>query len=797
MSRLAECAVVTNLTTRAPARTAVFIAACALLSGSLLLAQDAGEESIGAEAKPLIDRAPFDIIVLTATAGGHQVPIAPLENRNINPRPSDATKLQVVLLSHEDRRYEIAWRDIERVDLYEQMIYDEAVKKMGEKDFIGAFQNLSFLMRNYPRMPNLEKLQRDFMFQSATTLFNEGKLLQTMSTLEELKRLAPSFNTATVNTGLSRVADAIIRQHIENDDLLSAQQVLGRLERQHGDDLPAVSKWKGELKKMADSRREDAVALMEQGNYREARKAAVAALSIFPDAEGGQALLEEITRRHPMLRVGVMQRAGELDPSSLLNWPARRTGSLVQRPLFEFLQTGTEGGRYGFALGTYRQSDDRQQLMLTLEPEAIGIMPPTALAQQLLLRATPGHPAYDASWGAIVKSVSVPGAAQVLVELQRPNVLPHALLQYTLRDPEGNELLPGVYQPGSADDVENSYLIRERTEGALQPVEIVERFYADPKEAFNDLLRGEIDVLDQLYPADARRLATSNKVRVGSYALPTVHMLVPISDNPYLAKDKYRRALLYATNRKGILEGELLGGADVRDGRIISGPFPLGIDGNDPLSYAYNTSVEPVKYDPQLAKLLLVMVDEEFQSAQTKFQTPVPPKKTLRLAVPDYELARVAAQALIQQWMIVGVQAEMVVLPPGQDLSSISDCDLVYATASIWEPATDIERLLGGGSLAASDNPFIVRGLSRLRSARNWREVRDALQDLHRLVRYHLPILPLWQVTDRFAYSSKLEGLQSGSINLYQNVAEWRHQSLQSAPTGQPRTAATTSTPAP
>jgi len=113
-------------------------------------------------------------------------------------------------------------------------------------------------------------------------------------------------------------------------------------------------------------------------------------------------------------------------------------------------------------------------------------------------------------------------------------------------------------------------------------------------------------------------------------------------------------------------------------------------------------------------------------------------------------------------------------LPEGRAFDDSLKCDLVYVTATMWEPAVDIERLLGGNGPAKSNNPFIVQALTRLREARSWREVRTALQNLHRLVDYHLPLLPLWQVTDRFAYSRQLQGLSSGSVSLYQDIEAWR-----------------------
>ena len=67
-----------------------------------------------------------------------------------------------------------------------------------------------------------------------------------------------------------------------------------------------------------------------------------------------------------------------------------------------------------------------------------------------------------------------------------------------------------------------------------------------------------------------------------------------------------------------------------------------------------------------------------------------------------------------------------------------------------------------------------MQALDRLRAARNWLEVRNSLQDLHTLVDYHLPILPLWQITDRYAVRKNVEGLEEDPVSLYQNLINWR-----------------------
>ncbi len=750
----------------------------AMAPATTVLAQKA--DAVVDEGIPLIDTPPYDVIVLTEAAGGKSVKIAPIRDRNLTQRPADTVRLEVTLLSHPDRRYEILWRDIARIDLFERMIYDEALKKLSEKDFVTAFMNLSFLMRNYPKTANLEKLRRDFLFQSAAMMFAESRsdfsrYFQTLSTLEELRNTAPDFEQTSVTQGLSRVSDALLRHYQEKGDLSSAKKLLERLEKTYGESLPTIVQWKNQFLQMAEDRKKEAIELMNAGKYRQARQAALDMSNISSSVQGGAELMAEIRRRHPMVRVGVLQKAGQFDPSNLFSWSSRRAGSLVYRPVMRFLQTGTSGGRYQFALGKMKQSEDNLQLSLTIDPKIEAGLTGYDLAQILSNRATPGDKDYDASWAAIVQSIASPGPTQVVVRLQKPYVLPHALMQFTLPDSRESESpLPGAYRFNESSGNETSFVLRNSKAASDQLLEIVEVFYEDPKSAVNDLLRGEIDAIDQLYPSDARRLSSSKQVGLGTYALPTVHMLVPISDHAYLAKDKFRRALMYASNRNAILEGELIASDDVNDGRLISGPFPLGSGENDPLNYAYDTSIEPLPYEPRLAKLLLYMAEKDVVTQSQKMKVPVPENTKLRVAVPDFEVAKVAVEALIQQWSLVGIKAEAVVLSEGRAFDPNLKCDLVYVMAQMWEPAVDIERLLGGNGPASSNNAFIIQGLTRLRQARTWRDTRTALRDLHRLVDNHLPILPLWQVTDRFAYTNQLTGLKSGVVSLYDNINAWK-----------------------
>lgn len=778
-------------------RIAPGLAGWLLSVGLLLLGLQASalraQEPVAEDNRPLIDQQPFDLITLQAEAGGASLKTMPLPfpTRQVPSNPARTDKLRVVLVQFPEREYEVLWKDIARVDLYEQRIYDEALQKITDKDFIGAFQNLSYLLKNYPKMPRLEELRQEFLLKSAADRFQAGEYRQTLSALEELRATAPGYQSATVLRVLSQVADRLVESYQKQGDLASVKALVGRLREVYGPSLPVVTRWDQQFEGLAEAKRKRALELLEQKDFRGARRAAAELLAVAPNSQEAAQMLAQINSEFPMARVGVMQRSPAVDPASLVDWAARRTGKLVENPLFQFVQTGAEGGRYGFALGTYRLSDDRQQLVLSVDP-SLSPQPTAAasdpaplhlgafeLAQILQARATPLNANYDPAWAAIFRSVSTPAGHQVAVQLRRPNVLPQALMQWSRfsptadgQPPQAQPLLPGAYTLAEQQANETVFALRADQQRSGQPLEVTEVFYSDAQQAVNDLLRGSIDVLDQVYPADAKRLASQPNITVGAYALPTTHMLIPVSEHAYLANPKFRRALLVGTDRQSVLTRELLGGADPDDGRLISGPFPMGRGSNDPLAYAYNNNVHPTPTNPDLAKLLVAMCRQEMRESAKRSGQAEPALEKLIVACPDYGLARVAVEALIQQWSAIGIEAEMLVLDT--EKSFTLPVDLIYTATTMWEPATDVQRLLGPGGLAASDNPFIVQALETLRVARNWREVRTALQDLHQLIDYHLPVLPLWQITDRFASRRTLEGLQNKSLSLYQDVAAWR-----------------------
>ena len=754
----------------------------------------------------LLQSEPYDLIWIKSSAGGGWVKVRPLDlpGRKV---PSDpAGTLGVEVLSLPGKPYEIAWSNIERIELWEDRLQQEAQRRIAAGDFAGAYPFLAVLMRDYPNTPGLRQTRSEFLFRDAAAHFQKGEFKATLAVLEELRRFAPDYQANTVLRVIGQVTDSLMGDMLQRGRLEDAQKLLARLKNDYtADQVSSIKTWDDRFLQLAQTKKEEAIAARDAADYRKARQLALDSLHIYPSIPGSRELVRQIDQLYPLVNVGVLQRATVLDPTRIDNWPARRAGALVFQVLFAMRGAGPDGGEYDFLFGRATQSDDRLQLTLELQPEKLD--PPLSevdaytVADALAARAQRSSPSYSPAWASVVEAIAVPGPQSVQCLLRRPHVLPSSLLQLTV---DGRwigadaDTPTGPYRLDVREEDRTRYVLNrtaaeqaatsgstapETTASAaagvasstgVQPREIVEVDTPNAADAIEALLRGDVDVVDRLFPADAHRLRRSSAVRVAHYPLPSVHMLIPCSDHVFLQERTFRRALIYATHRQDILAGELLEGQQIEGCRVVSGPFPAGIGPDDPLAYAYDESVQPRPYEPTLAKFLVELTVQQLKTAADKKKEKPPELTPIRLAVPADNIAAIAAEAIKAQWELVGLQVEIVPLPPGRSMPEAGEADLVYVTAAVWEPTIDARRVLGPDGLAQSQDQLIGLALRSLESSRSWREVRDRLHVLHRTAYDELPILPLWQLVDSYAYRRDLSGVGNNIVSLYQNVHLWR-----------------------
>jgi ABC-type transport system substrate-binding protein len=299
-------------------------------------------------------------------------------------------------------------------------------------------------------------------------------------------------------------------------------------------------------------------------------------------------------------------------------------------------------------------------------------------------------------------------------------------------------------------------------------------------------MNGDIDVLDRVPPWQLARLRAVKEIRVDAYRLPTVHVLIPNTSRPLLAKREFRRALCYGVDRKWIVSRALLGGAGIPGFETISGPFPSGTSLSDPIRYGYNNRIQVRSFEPRLASILATVAwsgvqnppdkkgDNQKDETQEKLEPVEADLPQLVLACPQDAVARVACQSIRAQLLREGIPVELREFTADELTAGKVDCDLRYAELAMYEPLTDVNRLFGSqGIVRDTDSPILDSALRNLDLAANWKDVRSRLADIHEIVSHELPVLPLWQSVNYFAYRTSVRGIGESPVTLYQDVEQW------------------------
>ena len=75
--------------------------------------------------------------------------------------------------------------------------------------------------------------------------------------------------------------------------------------------------------------------------------------------------------------------------------------------------------------------------------------------------------------------------------------------------------------------------------------------------------------------------------------------------------------------------------------------------------------------------------------------------------------------------------------------------------------------------LSAIASPRIMQLLLQLEHAQDWNSAKELVTQIDRECRDELPVIPLWQMEDHYAWRTRLKGPAESSERLYQGVDSW------------------------
>jgi len=721
----------------------------------------------------------------------------PYPNRQLPPNPKGY--LEVRLLADAEEVYEVRWRDIQKVEFFEDVLLQEANEHVAAKQFDHAFDYFLFLHRKFPKTKTLQPSLHRFLYLNAGDCFEDKRDFEAMAILEELHQRSPNFqldpSAPSVTEVLDKTVGRILDGYLAEKKHAPARDLILRM-RRNKHRLQSTAKAAAELDRLASVKRNEARVFIDGGLLREADAAVREMMRIYPLVQGGREIQEEIHRKYPLINVGVTELSPAAEQSPIDNWSMRRTHQLVRRMIMEFEGLGLEKGLYRFPLGEFRESNDRRSLRLQIRPPStegeekskLPVVSGYDLATTLIDLGDPNHKDYVPQWAELFSHVEVNDVFDLKVYFRRPHVLPESLLQIYLNrnaSAKNPASFDGPFKPGVADkDEENvvHYVSNPYNRAPLArvddqfvpPAEIVERRYEDSGKLVAALRRREVDVVDHLLPSVAVALKGEPGIEVVAYSQPTVHMLIPNYSKPFTSSELFRRALVFGIRREVILKELILRKSHVPGCEVLSGPFSRGMSNDDPLSYGYDQSISPRRYSPWLAVTLAKLAARRLKEiAELKEEKP-PQFSKLVLGYPADETARLACKAIKFQLDAIDLNVELKEFPLGQTRDTSGECDLVYARVAMWEPIVDAGRLLSRTGIAGIDDEHVNRGVRWLQDAKRWPEVTARSRELHRICHDKVAVIPLWQTVDHFAHRSDVRRAASRPVTLYQGIQRWR-----------------------
>lgn len=735
------------------------------------------------EADLMIDRLPFDRITLNSANDGAVIDVVLLDipDRKL-PKPLPTTgQLEVRQLSNPVTLYTLDWSAVEQVQLYEELILDEALKLSTAGRSADAFRTLQFLHSHYPQLPGLQDASEQYVKQEALNAFAAKKYDESLTILLSL------YDINSQHRGLAEavraVSDRVINAYLEQRNFAAARGVLDLLKQGFPQlDLQNVATWENKFQQDAQVELAAALKAFDQQRYNDARAAIRRAEDVLPGLPEVGELMRQIDALAPQLIVGVHQLVTPQGRSTPLEWSQSRMRRLTNPLLVEMVSFGAEGGVYESRWATVHSDDSGQMFDIRLDPRALsnGIAP-EKVSLRLLRSADPASDHYQADFAAVFQSVSISSGQQVSITWRRSPVRADPLVRVPLSDVSTFSEPVGVYSALADHDApqQAAYELADAAATLGGPRTMIERVFTTEEAALAALGRGEVAVLDQVPPWQLSRLHSDSRVRLGGYRLPTVHVLRLNFANPLLENREFRRALVYGINRTAILRDLVLASEERPGFRTLTGPMPLGLTITDPVGYAYNQQLPERPYEPRLASVLATVARAALGKKEGKQEPAAGEHKVEReatplvLAYPPEPVARLCCQSISSQLTAAGIPVELKELS-AESSELPSTYDLLYTELAIHEPLVDARRLLGPRGDAGYCSSSMSLALERVDQSRNWREARDRLQIVHQVAYYDLPVIPLWQTIDSFAYHKSLLGLQDKSVSLYQNVPEWR-----------------------
>ena len=686
------------------------------------------------------------------------------------------SEVTIHLLQGETRDFKVKRVNLKRIEYFEDMLLAEGDRYRQAHDYARAFECFLRVDSRNPGWSGLDEHVNRLLYEEGSESLVEGTGEDGLRLLGELAARRPDY--PGLADKLATAYGSRIARAFELGMYARGRKILHDLEPL-APGHPVVREARARFLARAKA------AVSEANGRQGAEKldALGEAVRIWPDLEGAGAEYVAAFVAMPTLDAAV-----DDPPRSFGPWvrcPAdARVSRLVYLPILASAdEEATQGKRPDQLAARLESAELGRRLTIQVRPGLAwsdGSRAVSALdvARALIARAEPRSPQFSARWADLLDRVEALDESRMEFRLARPFLKPEAWLivpvgpAHARGEMTSNGHPPagdGPYRWHSGGDrgLELRASADRATPDRPRVLRIRETRFPNAKATIGALVRGEVSLVAHVPPDRVAELAADREIKVGRLSRPSVHFLSFDGRDPVLRNRTLRRGLSYAIDRKTLLEESLLKRGSDAANRVADGPFARG-------TYADATDVRPLEYDPLLARMLV--------AAARKEQGGDPIKLTLEYPASPEPRAIVAR--LVEAFQIAGVEVSALERPESEleaELRSGRKFSLAYRSLASDEPVLDAGGLICPGIDAPPDadplssvaSPRILQLLLQLERAPEWPTARGLVLQIDRECRDELPLLPLWQIEDHYAWRTRLKGPTEVCDHLYQGIATW------------------------
>lgn len=679
-----------------------------------------------------------------------------------------------------DTLYRVRRANIKSIDYYEDMLLIAGDRFVKQRDFARAFEHFLAVQQRAPDWKGLEPHVRRLLFEEGSTALLNGEIERGLRLLRELRDRQADY--PGLADQLAKAYGGRIERQLKNGSYAEGRKLLHEL-AELAPDHEVVRDATARYQARARLAVERATASQDPATRLDAL---AEALRVWPELEGGADSFRAAFAKLPTLDVAVLDVPRPVGP--WIHSPAdERTSRLFYQPLVAATgEAATRGELPGQLAASLVPSDLGRRVTIALREGPVwsdgsGPVSATDVVRTLAERARPGSPQFQARWGQLLRRIEPTDSRTIVLGLDRSTLKPEAWLlgpigpahagsdgQVSTPDGSHPTVTSGPYHPVDAPQGEASYRATPSSGPDAPRIQrIREVRVPDAASAVRALRRGEVTLIEHVPPERLAELSRDGELRVGRYADPRLHVLALDGRNSVLRNRTLRRGLSLAVDRKGILEENVLRHPVDETNRPSDGLFARG-------SYAHAPDVRPLETDPLLARMLVAAGRKELGDEPIRLKFEYPERPDVRAALPR----------LVEALKSAGLEIEAIARPEAEleaALRSGRRFDLAYRVRSCPEPIADAGPLICPGydappsedALSSVASPRTLQVLLQLEHATEFPTARGLVIQLDRESRDELPLIPLWQLDDHYAWRGRLRGPGESSPGLYDGVNAW------------------------